>query len=270
MDKSHAHIFGFAFSVDDIESYRKLVECIVTVSLDDPDHLNTVNYSPCFYDVIIADSYAIEILQNQDMELTSLLYQIIERLKHTDFAPCVNINEFESSCSVGDALFNNQNLLHKIEQNIFDIQTYYLWKNWSANLLLERLNGQELADHLDYFFPKVELFPSVEDQIKRLAHNDERLRLFKDQLKELSRAYLAWNNSGPFPNEHLHLDWSPESESRKKELRGQLTFTNDCGESFLFDFHSKKNIGRQPYRLYFRLGPTTIQIGFFGEKIGKN
>jgi hypothetical protein len=92
------------------------------------------------------------------------------------------------------------------------------------------------------------------------------LRQVVKRLFELEESCKSWTD-GAFELESLPCKASPESESRLKLFKQQLTFRCPDGKERLFSLHVRMTPGA--WRLYFcvELGPGKIIIGYIGSKI---
>jgi hypothetical protein len=130
----------------------------------------------------------------------------------------------------------------------------------------------KVRDGIDLWHCKEDLFPhlqfcnAVEKQLQTLLANDPMLRAVKRRLLDLENYSNNWS-SGAFDLNTLPSKATPESDSRLKQFKKELTFDCPDGESRLFSLHVRMTPGA--WRLYFYpdLGPGQLIIGYIGPKL---
>lgn len=92
------------------------------------------------------------------------------------------------------------------------------------------------------------------------------LRQVLKRLFELEEYCKSWKN-GAFDFDALPSKVTPESESRLKQFKDELTFECSDGKKRIFSLHVRMTPGA--WRLHFctELGPEKIIIGYIGPKI---
>jgi hypothetical protein len=127
-------------------------------------------------------------------------------------------------------------------------------------------DGFDLWNRKGEFFPSLEFCDNACKQIQKLGNGDPMLRQVVRRLFELEKGCQIWK-SGNFDLETLACKASPESESRLKRLKQQLTFKCPDGKERIFSLHVRMTPGA--WRLHFsvELGPGKIIIGYIGCKI---
>ncbi|OCQ94688.1 hypothetical protein BCD67_04270 [Oscillatoriales cyanobacterium USR001] len=130
---------------------------------------------------------------------------------------------------------------------------------------------QEVRDGIDLWQRREDLFPNlifcdaVQKQLQLILANDNHLRSVEQRLFELQNASKSWIK-GSFKLDSLPCKATPESDSRLKQFKQQLTFSCPDGEKRLFSLHVRMTPGA--WRLHFvDLSPGKIIIGYIGSKI---
>lgn len=126
-------------------------------------------------------------------------------------------------------------------------------------------DGIELWDRRLELFPHLEFCEHISKQIECLSTGNPMLRQVMKRLCELEDYCNSWT-VGAFNFDHLSKV-SPESDSRLKQFKNELTFECPDGQMRIFSLHARMTPGA--WRLHFcvDLGPGKIVIGYIGSKI---
>lgn len=119
---------------------------------------------------------------------------------------------------------------------------------------------------LQYFYG-VEFCEDVGKQMQNLYSGNPMLRQVIKRLFELEDYCKIWTN-GAFNSDNIPSKATPESESRLRHFKQELTFKCPDGEKRIFSWHLRMT-GAGAWRLHFseELGPGKIIIGYIGSKI---
>ncbi len=140
--------------------------------------------------------------------------------------------------------------------------------NWIKNRIRTGVrDGVDLWQRRDELFPHLEFCESVEPQICSVLAGYPMLIQVTKRLFELEEAAKIWT-SGFFDLESLSSKATPESDSRLKEFKNQLTIQCPDRQLRLFSLHVRMTPGA--WRLYFfPLNPEDTQkilVGYVGQK----
>ncbi|MEC4866783.1 MAG: hypothetical protein SAJ11_11965 [Jaaginema sp. PMC 1078.18] len=139
--------------------------------------------------------------------------------------------------------------------------------NWIKTRSQTRIkDGNELWQRRNELFPHLEFCDSVETQICSLQTGNPMLMQVKKRLfEELEEAAKGWT-AAEFSLDSIPSKTTPESESRLKKFKTELTIRCPDGTNRLFSLHLRMTPGA--WRLYFwPLKPGTIIVGYIGSKI---
>ena len=127
-------------------------------------------------------------------------------------------------------------------------------------------DGVELWNRREELFPSLEFCNDVCKQMQSLSSGNPMLRQVVKRLYELEDYCKSWTE-GAFDLESIPCKVSPESDSRLKQLKQQLTFQCPDGQDRIFSLHVRMTPGA--WRLHFcvELEPGKIIIGYIGLKI---
>jgi hypothetical protein len=127
-------------------------------------------------------------------------------------------------------------------------------------------DGVELWNRKDELFPKLIFCDSVGEQLQSLSTGNPMLRQVVKRLSELEECCKNWT-VGAFDLDSLPSKASPESDSRLKRLKQELTFKCPDGENRTFSLHLRMTPAH--WRLHFsaELGTGKIIIGYIGPKL---
>ncbi|MFB2978716.1 hypothetical protein [Microseira sp. BLCC-F43] len=164
---------------------------------------------------------------------------------------------------------DNDELITKTESVIHasSIEHVREHNEWIRNrLTLEVLNGTDLWNRRNELFPSLEFCEDVAKQIECLYSGNPMLGQVVERLYHLDNYCKTWTD-GAFDLNRLPYKISPESDSRLKQLKQNLTFQCPDGEERIFSLHARMTPGA--WRLHFcvELGPGKIIIGYIGLKI---
>jgi hypothetical protein len=128
------------------------------------------------------------------------------------------------------------------------------------------INGSDLWNRREELFPNLEFCENVGKQMESLGTGNPMLQQVVKRLFELEEYCQRWT-SGSFNPGSLPCKVSPESDSRLKQFRQELTFECPDGKKLIFSWHVRMTPGA--WRLHFstELGPGKIIIGYIGSKI---
>jgi hypothetical protein len=128
-------------------------------------------------------------------------------------------------------------------------------------------NGLELWERREELFPSLDFCEVASQQIQNLGTGNPMLRQVIKRLFELETSCKNWT-VGAFDLDSLPSKTSPESESRLKRLKKQLTFRCPDNKERIFSLHVRMT-GASAWRLYFStdLGIGKVIIGYIGLKI---
>lgn len=139
--------------------------------------------------------------------------------------------------------------------------------NWIQSYTqVEVRKGVDLWQCKEDLFPHLQFCDAVEKQLQTLLANDRMLQSVTRRLWELENYSNNWS-SGAFDLNTLPSKATPESDSRLKQFKKELTFECPDGESRLFSLHVRMTPGA--WRLYFSAdsGPGQLIIGYIGPKL---
>ncbi|HAO22388.1 MAG TPA: hypothetical protein DCQ37_19135 [Desulfobacteraceae bacterium] len=127
-------------------------------------------------------------------------------------------------------------------------------------------NGKILCLKQKEFFPHLVFCKDIEAQISHLHENHAEFIQIKKRLFEINNCCADWQ-TGMFDIEIMPSKVSPESDSRLKKLKTELTILCPDGTKRLFSLHSRYTPGAG--RIYFFPDEKKriIYIGYIGEKI---
>jgi hypothetical protein len=128
-------------------------------------------------------------------------------------------------------------------------------------------DGIQLWQRREELFPSLSFCENASQQMQNLGSGNPMLRQVIKRLFELETSCKNWTD-GAFSLENLPSKASPESESRLKRLKQQLTFRCPDYKERTFSLHVRMT-GAAAWRLYFstELGVGKIIIGYIGLKI---
>lgn len=128
-------------------------------------------------------------------------------------------------------------------------------------------DGLELWERKEELFPNLEFCEGVCKQIQSLGRGNPMLRQVVKRLFELEEYCKIWTE-GALDLDSIPSKASPESDSRLKQFKQQLTFQCPDGQERIFSLHLRMT-GAGAWRLHFcaELGPGKIIIGYIGLKI---
>ncbi len=128
------------------------------------------------------------------------------------------------------------------------------------------LDGLDLWNRREELFSSLEFCNDVYKQMQSLGSGNPMLRQVLKRLFELDESCKSWTEGG-FDMENLPCKVSPESDSRLKQFKKELTFKCPDGKERIFSLHVRMTPGA--WRLHFsvELGPGKIIIGYIGPKI---
>jgi hypothetical protein len=166
------------------------------------------------------------------------------------------------------------NLTFKLDENppeiieIYNLINADQVKNLPERYLpkkLEIYNGIDLWQRKSDLFPHLVFCDAVEDQLKIIKHGLPMIEPIVKRLCEIEECSKRWT-FGSFNYDNLPSKASPESESRLKKFKEQLTFRCPDQTERTFSLHLRMTPGA--WRLYFLpLMPGQIIIGYIGLKI---
>jgi hypothetical protein len=143
-------------------------------------------------------------------------------------------------------------------------------KQWMSCLIktIRTVKGQGMkANHRrEDLFPNLVFCDDVYKQVQSLSSGNPILRQVTRRLFELEEFCKSWTHGG-FDMDSLPCKASPESDSRLKQLKKELTFKCPDGNERVFSWHVRMTPGA--WRLHFsvELGLRKIIIGYIGPKI---
>ncbi len=143
----------------------------------------------------------------------------------------------------------------------------YEHTNWLQKYIRERvLDGLDLWHRREDLFPNLVFCDDVYKQVQSLSSGNPILRQVTKRLFEMEEFCKSWTHGG-FDMDSLPCKASPESDSRLKQLKKELTFKCPDGNERVFSWHVRMTPGA--WRLHFsvELGPGKIIIGYIGSKI---
>jgi hypothetical protein len=128
-------------------------------------------------------------------------------------------------------------------------------------------DGIQLWQRREELFPSLSFCENVRQQMQNLGNGNPMMRQVVKRLFELETSCKNWTG-GSFNLENLPSKASPESESRLKRLKPQLTFRCPDNKERTFSLHLRMT-GAGAWRLYFstELGVGKIMVGYIGLKI---
>ncbi len=128
-------------------------------------------------------------------------------------------------------------------------------------------DGVELWNRKEELFPRLEFCEDVSKQMQNLYPGNPMLRQVIKRLFELEDYCKIWTD-GAFNSDNVSSKATPESESRLRQFKQELTFKCPDGEKRIFSWHLRMT-GAGAWRLHFseELGPGKIIIGYIGSKI---
>jgi hypothetical protein len=143
----------------------------------------------------------------------------------------------------------------------------YEHTNWFQKCLREKvLNGLDIWNQREELFPNLVFCDDVYKQVQSLSSGAPILRQVIKRLFEMEETCKSWTD-GVFDMDSLPCKVSPESDSRLKRLKKQLTFRCPDSDERVFSWHVRMTPGA--WRLHFfvdsELGK--IIIGYIGLKI---
>ncbi len=127
-------------------------------------------------------------------------------------------------------------------------------------------DGVELWNRKDELFPKLIFCDSVGEQLQSLSTGNPMLQQVVKRLSELEQCCKSWT-VGAFDLNSLPSKASPESDSRLKRLKQELTFKCPDGENRTFSLHLRMTPAHWRLHFYAELGPGKIIIGYIGPKL---
>ncbi|MGI2908333.1 hypothetical protein [Tolypothrix sp. VBCCA 56010] len=167
-------------------------------------------------------------------------------------------------------LDEDEQVIHEIVEIIHASRSNHVHEH--ADWIEKRIRIQ-VSDGFDLWNRRNELFPSLEfcedvgKQIQSLYPGNPMLRQVVKRLFELEKYCQIWTN-GAFNSDNIPSKATPESESRLRQFKQELTFKCPDGEKRIFSWHLRMT-GAGAWRLHFceELGPGKIIIGYIGSKI---
>ncbi|KAF3889641.1 MULTISPECIES: hypothetical protein [Nostocales] len=128
------------------------------------------------------------------------------------------------------------------------------------------LDGLDIWNLREDLFPNLVFCDDVYKQVQSLNSGNPILRQVIKRLFEMEETCKNWTD-GVFDMDSLPCKVSPESDSRLKRLKKELTFKCPDGNERVFSLHVRMTPGA--WRLHFSvdLGPGKIIIGYIGLKI---
>ena len=132
---------------------------------------------------------------------------------------------------------------------------------------------QQLIDAVDLWKDRATLLPNlvlcgtVESQLRSFVHGDPSLTQVKIKLFELNRYAADWH-TGEFDIRVLPFKISPESETRREELKDELTIECPDGMSRNFDLHCRYTPGAGRLYLLPDGESRKLFVGYVGKKLG--
>jgi hypothetical protein len=131
------------------------------------------------------------------------------------------------------------------------------------------LEGLDLWNRREELFPSLVFCDDVYKQMLYLGKGNLILQQVVKRLFELEEYCKTWTD-GAFNSDNLPSKATPESDSRLKRLKKELTFICPDGKERIFSWHVRMTPGA--WRLHFsvELGPGKIIIGYLGYKIDTN
>jgi hypothetical protein len=142
-----------------------------------------------------------------------------------------------------------------------------LIKKIQERICQEVSDGVELWNRKEELFPRLEFCEDVSKQMQNLYPGNPMLRQVIKRLFELEDYCKIWTD-GAFNSDNIPSKATPESESRLRQFKQELTFKCPDGEKRIFSWHLRMT-GAGAWRLHFseELGPGKIIIGYIGSKI---
>ncbi len=138
---------------------------------------------------------------------------------------------------------------------------------WIQNRLRTGVrDGFDLWNRRKELFPNLEFCEDVGKQMQSLYPGNPMLRQVVKRLFELEDYCKIWRD-GAFNSDSFPSKATPESESRLRQFRQELTFKCPDGEKRIFSWHVRMT--PRAWRLHFfaELEPGKIIIGYIGPKI---
>jgi hypothetical protein len=192
-----------------------------------------------------------------------LLDSIAISLRSSDYwdNPYVNVDfkYFEES---SDELIETNEIIKHVSQSIH-VREHLAWIN--RQIQSEIINGQVLWVLKEELFPSLLFCECVRKQLLDIEESNPLLKQIIKRLSELEQQANKWVD-GNFDINLLSSKVTPESDTRLKKFRQELTFQCPDGIHRLFDLHLRMTPGAN--RLYFfPIEPQKLIIGYIGLKI---
>jgi hypothetical protein len=175
--------------------------------------------------------------------------------------PYVNVDfkYFEES---NDELIETSEVIKHVSQSIH-IREHLAWIN--RQIQGKIISGQVLWVLKEELFPSLLFCECVRKQLLDIEESNPLLKQIIKRLCELEEQTNKWVD-GNFDINLLPSKVTPESDTRLKKFRQELTFQCSDGTYRLFDLHLRMTPGAN--RLYFfPIEPQKLIIGYIGLKI---
>ncbi|WP_226580685.1 hypothetical protein [Microseira wollei] len=127
-------------------------------------------------------------------------------------------------------------------------------------------DGLELWDRKEVLFPNLEFCDGVCKQMQSLGRGNPMLRQVVKRLFELEDYCKTWTE-GALDLDSIPSKASPESDSRLKQFKEQLTFLCPDGQERLFSLHVRMTPGAWRLHFFAEQALGKIIIGYIGLKI---
>jgi hypothetical protein len=133
-------------------------------------------------------------------------------------------------------------------------------------LKIEVYNGLDLWNRKEELFPSLEFCENVNKQLQEIGNGEPILKQIIKRLLELEEYCKSWT-AGSFNSDTIPCKVSPESNSRLKQFKEELTFKCPDGIKRIFSLHVRMTPGAWRLHFFTELGPGKIIIGYIGLKI---
>lgn len=197
---------------------------------------------------LISDSFTVSLLSETQWDTDFLELQITELDKN------------------GELTEYSEKIVHA--SRISHVKQHTEWiKNHIENQLFDKqIDGEKLWEKRQEFFANLIFCEQVEQQLKNLNTGNPILQQVKKRLLELEKYSQTWQ-TGTFNPNLLPSKTTPESDSRIKQFRQQLTIKCPDNKERLFSWHLRMTPGA--WRLYLseELRPGKIIVGYIGLKL---
>ena len=155
-----------------------------------------------------------------------------------------------------------ENVIHASCRN--HIQKHEQWI--SDRIKIEVYNGSDIWNQKEELFPSLEFCSNVSKQLQNIGNGEQILKQIIKRLRELEDYCKSWQD-GSFDLSKIPTKITPESDSRKKELKEKLTFQCPDGNKQLFSYHARMTPGAWRLHFYPEEQSRKIIIGYIGVKI---